>query len=49
MQNTQSVLRVVHIHGDKTLKIRPLWQVFLDYFITRPSINAFFINSLVVK
>ncbi len=26
------VLRIVHIHDAKTLKIRPLWRVLLDYY-----------------
>ncbi len=35
----RGVLRIVHIHDAKTLKIWPLWRVLLNYFITRPSIK----------
>ncbi len=36
---------IVHIDDAKTLKIRPLWRVLLDYLITRPSIKNLLQNN----
>ncbi len=39
LPNLELRLRILHIHGAKTLKIRPLCHVLLHYSITRPFIK----------